>query len=161
MKDLQRPKSFFGKHTARAALAVVATAAATGAVGCLDRPIEPIDVRTTVTIVEKLQQSSVDKIDLVLGIDNSRSMADKQSILALAIPDLVKGLVNPRCLDENGVPAQTQPAYPTEECPAGTNREFEPILDIHIGVTPTRRTTTRATCSPVLISAAVQMRTRT
>jgi len=135
MKDLQRLKSFFGKHTARAALAVVATASATGAVGCLDRPIDTIEPRLTVTIVEKLQQSAVDKIDLVLGIDNSRSMADKQQILALAIPDLVKGLVNPRCLDANGVPAQMQPGYPTDMCPAGTNREFEPVLDIHIGVT--------------------------
>jgi len=135
MKPLQRLQSFFGKHTARAALAMVATAAATGAVGCLDRPIDTIEPRLTVTIVEKLQQSSVDKIDLLLGIDNSRSMADKQQILAKAIPDLVKGLVNPRCLDENGVPAQTQPAYPTEACPSGTKREFEPVLDIHIGVT--------------------------
>lgn len=135
MKDLQRPKSFFGKHTARAALTVVATAAATGAVGCLDRPIDTIEPRITVTIVEKLQQSSVDKIDLLLGIDNSRSMADKQQILALAIPDLVKGLVNPRCLDDNGVPSAMQPAGPLEMCPAGTKREFEPVVDIHIGVT--------------------------
>jgi hypothetical protein len=135
MKDLQRPKSFFGKHTARAALATVATAASMGAVGCLDRPIDTIEPRLTVTIVEKLQQSAVDKIDLVLGIDNSRSMADKQQILALAIPDLVKGLVNPRCLDENNVPAATQPAGPLEMCPAGTKREFEPVVDIHIGVT--------------------------
>jgi hypothetical protein len=78
---------------------------------------------------------AVDKIDLVLGIDNSRSMADKQQILAKAIPDLVKGLVNPRCLSENGAPAQMQPSYPTDPCPAGTVREFEPVLDIHIGVT--------------------------
>jgi hypothetical protein len=103
MRDFQRPKSFFGKRTARAALAVVATVSATGAVGCLNRPIDTIEPRLTVTIVEKLQQSAVDKIDLVLGIDNSRSMADKQQILALAIPDLVKGLVNPRCLDDKGV----------------------------------------------------------
>ncbi len=135
MKDLQRPKSFFGKHMARAALATVATAAATGAVGCLDRPIDTIEPRLTVTIVEKLQQSAVDKIDLLLGIDNSRSMADKQQILGLAIPDLVKGLVNPRCLDDNGAPAMTQPAGPLEMCPAGTKREFEPVVDIHIGVT--------------------------
>jgi hypothetical protein len=135
MKDLQRPRSFFGKPTARASLAVIATVAATGAVGCLDRPIDTLEPRLTVTIVEKLQQSAVDKIDLVLGIDNSRSMADKQQILAKAIPDLVKGLVNPRCLSENGAPAQMQPSYPTDPCPAGTVREFEPVLDIHIGVT--------------------------
>lgn len=85
--------------------------------------------------VQRLTADTVDKIDLLLGIDNSRSMADKQQILALAIPDLVKGLVNPRCVDDNGVSAQQQPAYPTDACPPGTNREFEPILDIHIGVT--------------------------
>ncbi len=90
---------------------------------------------TPAIIVEKLQQNAIDKIDLLLGIDNSRSMADKQQILALAIPDLVKGLVNPRCLDGQGNPAQIQPSYPTDLCPAGTNREFKPILDIHIGVT--------------------------
>jgi hypothetical protein len=30
-------------------------------------------------------------VDLLLAIDNSRSMADKQQILALAVPDLVTG----------------------------------------------------------------------
>ncbi|NUQ73539.1 MAG: hypothetical protein HUU21_08290 [Polyangiaceae bacterium] len=106
-----------------------------GMMGCLNRPIEPLEPRRTSTIVERLTQSSVDKIDLVLGIDNSRSMADKQQILELAIPDLVKGLVNPRCLDQNGVPAAMQPTGPVDPCPiAGTKREFEPVVDIHIGI---------------------------
>ena len=111
---------------------VVATSA-----GCIDKPVGPVDPCTNVVITEKLQQSSIDKIDLVLTIDNSRSMADKQQILALAIPDLVKGLVNPRCLDDAGIPAAqaNQPVYPTDPCPVGTRREFEPVLDIHIGVT--------------------------
>lgn len=105
------------------------------AVGCLSRPVEPLEPRSTATIVERLTQSSVDKIDLVLAIDNSRSMADKQDILSLAIPDLVKGLVNPRCLDQNGTAAAMQPAGPLDPCPvAGTKREFEPVLDIHIGI---------------------------
>jgi len=59
--------------------------------GCLSRPVEPVEPRRTSTIVERLTQSSVDKIDLVLAIDNSRSMADKQQILAKAVPDLVAG----------------------------------------------------------------------
>ncbi|MRG94865.1 hypothetical protein GF068_23515 [Polyangium spumosum] len=112
---------------------VVATTAA-GAAGCLDRPLERVEPRITATIVERLTQSSVDKIDILLAIDNSRSMADKQNILSLAVPDLVAGLVNPRCIDENGVPAAMQPGYPTDDCPAGTKREFQPVLDIHIGV---------------------------
>ena len=69
---------------------------------CLDRPIEPVEPRTTSTIVDKLTQSSVDKIDLLLMIDNSGSMSDKQQILKLAVPDLVQALVNPKCLDETG-----------------------------------------------------------
>ncbi len=114
--------------------AVMATSLA-AAPGCLDRPIEPVEPRTTTTIVERLTQSSVDKIDLLLVIDNSRSMADKQEILSLAVPDLVNELLNPRCLNEDGTPAQQQPADPLQDCPIeGTKREFDPILDIHIGI---------------------------
>src|SRR5262245_2080061 len=46
-----------------------------------------------------------DKVDLLMMIDNSRSMADKQLILALAVPDLLGRLVNPRCVDAAGQPA--------------------------------------------------------
>ncbi len=72
------------------ATAMVGTTAVS-AVGCLDRPIEPVEPRTTSTIVERLTQSAVDKIDLLLVIDNSRSMADKQEILKLAVPCEVAG----------------------------------------------------------------------
>ncbi|WP_232379317.1 hypothetical protein [Polyangium fumosum] len=135
MKGLQRQKSFLGKRAAKAALSMVVATTAAGAAGCLDRPVETVEPRITATIVERLTQSSVDKIDILLAIDNSRSMADKQNILALAVPDLVAGLVNPRCIDDNGAPAMTQPSYPTDDCPAGTKREFQPVYDIHIGVT--------------------------
>jgi len=105
-------------------------------VGCLDRPIEVVEPRNTTTVVELLPQSRVDKIDLLLAIDNSRSMADKQEILASAVPDLVRGLANPRCLKDDGTPieAAQQPAGPLEDCPTGSRREFEPVLDIHIGI---------------------------
>ncbi|MEZ4437818.1 MAG: hypothetical protein R3B72_01925 [Polyangiaceae bacterium] len=104
--------------------------------GCLNRPIERVEPRTTTTIVERLTQSSVDKIDLLLVIDNSRSMADKQEILNLAVPDLVNELINPKCVDDNGMPLQAaqQPTDPLQDCPAGSQREFDPILDIHIGI---------------------------
>jgi hypothetical protein len=48
------------------------------------------------------------KIDLLFMIDNSSSMADKQEILALAVPELVGRLVN--------------------------RVDFEPVRDIHIGI---------------------------
>ncbi|WP_437483498.1 hypothetical protein WME75_42925 [Sorangium sp. So ce1014] len=104
------------------------------AFGCLNRPIATNEPRTTSTIVERLTQSSVDKIDLLLAIDNSGSMADKQDILGFAIPDLVQGLVNPRCIDKTGTRAPMTVASPNAECDAGFQREFEPVKDIHIGI---------------------------
>src|SRR6266536_2613662 len=41
----------------------------------------------------------VKKLDLLLMIDNSASMADKHMILAQVVPDLVNRLVNPVCID--------------------------------------------------------------
>jgi hypothetical protein len=80
-------------------------------------------------------RGAVGKIDLLLALDNSSSMADKQAILALAIPDLIVGLVNPRCLDDvtNAVVAN-QPMSPLDPCPAGSTRDFTPVLDIHVGM---------------------------
>lgn len=118
-----------------AALAAIALAGIAG--GCLNRQLEPSEPRTTSTIVERLSQSAVDKIDLVLMLDNSRSMADKQEILKEAVPDLVRGLVNPNCIDaktKNPLPDSMQPASPLTDCPAGSKREFNPVLDFHIGI---------------------------
>lgn len=75
------------------------------------------------------------RVDLVLAIDNSRSMADKQEILALTIPDLVQAFTNPRCVDAQGNPVPQQPADHTQDCPnAASSREFEPVFDMHIGI---------------------------
>jgi hypothetical protein len=112
--------------------------AGVGAVGgCLTRPLSPLEPFTTSVVVDKLTQSGVDKIDLVLVVDNSASMADKQYILSLAIPDLVGGLVQPKCLDNNTmapIPTAMQPTSPTQTCPSGSTYEFNPVLDMHIGL---------------------------
>ncbi|MBI5532329.1 MAG: hypothetical protein HY898_06425 [Deltaproteobacteria bacterium] len=77
------------------------------------------------------RSSRVDKIDLLFMIDNSASMADKQQILAEAVPDLVERLVSPRCINAVGT---TQPPDGAGKCAAGFSREFAPVSDIHIGV---------------------------
>jgi hypothetical protein len=74
-----------------------------------------------------------DKIDVLLMIDNSRSMADKQEILASAVPDLVGGLTNPACVDAAGNTI-AQPPGPADACPAGSSRAFKPISDMHVGI---------------------------
>ncbi|KYG02013.1 hypothetical protein BE21_05820 [Sorangium cellulosum] len=102
--------------------------------GCLTRPIAEQEPRTTGTVVERLPQH-VDKIDLLLTIDNSSSMKDKQEILALAVPDLVRRLVNPQCVDPLD-PARSSPPK-NGACDSGMEREFEPVLDIHIGIIST------------------------
>jgi hypothetical protein len=115
-------------------LGTLMVAGMAGGSGCLERPVRPVGPRSTAVISEKLTQSSVDKIDLILAIDNSRSMADKQQILALAVPDLVKGLVNPACINPNTGNIDSTPAGPLDKCPDGTQREFDPVLDIHVGI---------------------------
>jgi hypothetical protein len=99
---------------------------------CLDRPIGSPDPVTTNIYVDRITQTSVDKIDLLFMIDNSASMSDKQAILQQAVPDLVNRLVNPICVGPNG----QQFAAPEEgaDCPPGQTQEFNPITDINIGV---------------------------
>ncbi|MEZ4298942.1 MAG: hypothetical protein R3B70_28595 [Polyangiaceae bacterium] len=76
--------------------------------------------------------AKVDKVDLLFAIDNSRSMADKQTILSLALSDLVSGLANPPCLDETGNYVSQPGAL--SPCPEGSSRQYQPVRDIHIGV---------------------------
>jgi hypothetical protein len=77
------------------------------------------------------RSTKIDKIDLLFVIDNSASMADKQEVLADAVPGLVGRLVSPRCLDANNG-AQTPGV--DGKCPSESRREFDPVNDIHIGV---------------------------
>ena len=109
-----------------------------GLVGCLTRPVAKSEPQTKVSFGTPVAQRGIDKIDLLLAIDNSASMADKQAILAEAVPDLVKRLVTPSCVDSvigaaTGKVADT--TRPTaSQCAAGSEPEFSPITDIHVGI---------------------------
>jgi len=98
--------------------------------GCLKRPVTPATPQTTNVYINQIRQTGVDKIDLLFMIDNSISMADKQEILADAVPVLVQRLITPSCVDENGVPVNSN----ANPCPKGSAQEFKPIQNIHIGV---------------------------
>jgi hypothetical protein len=63
-------------------------------------------------------------------VDNSISMADKQRLLAEAVPVLVQRLVDPLCADEEGNPTLGT----TSAGCAPYRSEFSPIRDIHIGI---------------------------
>lgn len=117
----------------RTCLVALAAGVATWTSGCLDRPIAPIDPKTTSTLFGSLEQNAVERIDIVLAIDNSSSMQDKQKVLAKAVPVLVKRLVQPRCVTFEGVATG---AFVDAEgkCAAGARPEFPPIKDINVGI---------------------------
>lgn len=99
------------------------------ATGCLDRPLSTMEPATSNVVVKQLALEAPSKIDLLFMIDNSPSMADKQALLADAVPALVRRLVAPRCVDEtSGAPLGTN-----HPCAAGAP-EFRPVTDIHVGV---------------------------
>jgi hypothetical protein len=81
-------------------------------------------------------QTKSDKIDLLLAIDNSASMGDKQAALSAAVPDLLTRLITPNCVDASGKPTGTvaDPSKPAgSQCATGTP-EFTPVKDIHVGI---------------------------
>ena len=98
--------------------------------GCLDRPVAPQQPNTTKVSTQLYRATKIDKIDLLFMIDNSASMADKQDILAAAVPDLVNRLIQPRCINAQAVEVPEE----SGKCPVGSKREFDPVNDIHIGV---------------------------
>ncbi len=128
-----------GKWAAGAALLTVSGAAGTG---CLSRPVGTQPPTTKVNFTSSQSQQSIDKIDLLFMIDNSASMGDKQAILADAVPNLLVGLLKPKCADPaTGIPAAGAPSADPKGnkgnnygCPAGTEPEFRPVTDMHIGV---------------------------
>jgi hypothetical protein len=134
------------------ATALVLGAAGTG---CLARPVGQQPPTTKVNFTSTVSQQAVDKVDLLFAIDNSASMGDKQEILADAVPDLINGLLKPRCVNSEGKPVDAQGtviddskpsppppalAEPTTSkearygCPGNSDPEFKPVTDMHIGI---------------------------
>jgi len=74
-----------------------------------------------------------DKVDLLLMIDNSASMGDKQELLAQSLPYLVDRLLRPNCVSVSD-PSVVVSRPVTGPCPDGSRLEFKPVLDLHVGV---------------------------
>jgi hypothetical protein len=103
--------------------------------GCLDRDVVSNKPSVNTIVSKTIQNQSIDKVDLLFMIDNSVSMGDKQSLLALAVPNLVQRLVEPNCIDANGAAMAGVHANPDGSgCPANTKAEFNPVHDLHIGI---------------------------
>lgn len=74
------------------------------------------------------------KVDLLLVVDNSISMGDKQEMFTYALPDLVERLVSPYCTNAEG---ENIAVSSSDTCPAGYQREFSPVTDLHLAVITT------------------------
>ncbi|HOU89701.1 MAG TPA: hypothetical protein PLU22_01585, partial [Polyangiaceae bacterium] len=74
--------------------------------------------------------TAVTSVDLLLVIDNSISMADKQALFAEAAERLIVSLVAPPCVDDQGSEAPSVDGV----CPEGTAPAHEPVRDLHVGV---------------------------
>jgi len=82
--------------------------------GCLDRPVMTIEPSLTRVFVQRLAVTKPEKVDLLIVVDNSSSMKDKQSELGRRIPELIEGLTKPAVDPVTGRVSQ--------------------VYDVHIGV---------------------------
>ncbi|WP_394837915.1 hypothetical protein LVJ94_13470 [Pendulispora rubella] len=108
------------------AFAVVAACAACSASS------SPDDGGGNTTQDYAIRTQAIDKVDLLLAVDNSFSMGDKEAILADAIPDLLARLLTPRCVNDEGAPTGAS-ADAMGKC-VGGKPEFAPIHDLHVGI---------------------------
>jgi hypothetical protein len=70
-------------------------------------------------------------MDILLMIDNSSSMADKQEVLAKAVPQLVEQFIAPKCIDPTTGKIL---GYPVNGVCADGVLAFNPVKDIHFGI---------------------------
>jgi hypothetical protein len=73
----------------------------------------------------------IGKVDLLLMIDNSEFMGDKQAYFAQAIAELLGRLVTPNCVDASGSVAGISDL--NGNCATGA-LEFPPVHDLHVGM---------------------------
>jgi hypothetical protein len=75
-------------------------------------------------------RQTASKVDILFMIDNAGHMADKQALLAMAVPDLIARLVTPNCVDTSGESIGTSV---DGQCASG-QLELVPVQDMHIGI---------------------------
>jgi hypothetical protein len=82
--------------------------------GCLDRPVVDIPPSSTRLITTKISVRKIESVDLLLVVDDSSSMKDKQSELGRRIPELLSAITSKGIDPDSG-------------------RETQ-VLDVHVGV---------------------------
>lgn len=119
------------KH--RVAIGCMLVATAVAGYGCFERSLKPVNPCTTSVQGTVIQVTSVDKVDLLLMIDNSNSMTEEQASVVTEIPRIVTILTS-------GHDA------------TGTIPDFMPARSLHVGIVDSDMglgdVTGIATCDP-------------
>ena len=123
---------------ATCALALAAGASLVATQGCLDRPVVPITPGRGGVVPKTIRLTGVDKVDMLIMIDNSPSMADKFSELGRRMPELIKALADPDVDPTTGKP------------------KTQAVRDLHVGViTSSLGSHGTSVCDPATHSAHV------
>ena len=75
-------------------------------------------------------QKTSSKVDLLLLVDDSPSMGDKEVLLRKSVPSLITRLVSPNCIDATG---HVLGPSSGGACTSG-QLEFAPVTDLHVGI---------------------------
>lgn len=94
---------------------IAAMVCAVSMTGCLDRDLRPLNPCLVSGVSQKVTIDRVDKIDLLMMVDNSNSMAGEQQSLKREFPNVIRVLT-------------TGYRTPTDPNP------FPPVKDLHVGV---------------------------
>jgi hypothetical protein len=118
----------------RAALGVVGAMGAI-ALGCLDRPVAAVVPVIQSGISEVVRNDAVEKVDLLMVVDNSGSMAENQRNITAQLGPLINQLTNPPCISRmtpgGGMPHTCNPMNP-DDVP-----QYPAVKDLHVGVIST------------------------
>lgn len=105
-----------------------------GDLGSLGGPVEVAPVESgpapSYIVTPTGTQTVSGKVDLLLMVDDSGSMGDKQELLRKSLPDLVRRLVSPNCVDGSG----TVIGKSVNGFCANGFLEFAPVDDLHVGI---------------------------
>jgi hypothetical protein len=114
----------------RAALTAVAALGAV-AIGCIDRPVAKVETRTQSGVSEEVRNEAIDKVDLLLEVDNSGSMRENQANIMQQFGLMINTLTNPPCR------SRSNPAAPPHTCDPNNMddvRAYPAVKDLHVGV---------------------------
>ncbi len=132
MKEHSRLATRAFRRGVQLAAATLAIAGLGAVSGCLDSPDRSRSRRSR----PRPSSSGSPRAASTRSISSSSSTTPRRwptsrQILALAVPDLVNGLVNPACLDNTRwrrAPGGDAARFPPGNCPSGSTREFPPIV---------------------------------